>query len=129
MFPEPKLRVNPHRSLLRLMTAFFLLCSLFAAPAAFAQSGRQVTGKVISEKDDPLQAVTVSVKGSTQATTTDVNGNFRLNVPNGATLVFSSVGFVNQEIAFTGQSTVAVRLSTTSRTLNEDSQEPLTPAR
>ena len=107
-------------SLQRLNASFLLLCSLLAFQFTIAQAGRPVVGKVTTEREDlPLQAVTVSVKGSSLMTTTDVNGNFRINVTNGATLVFTSVGFLDQEVAYSGQSNLIVRLATNARTLNE----------
>ena len=60
-----------------------------------------VKGRVISE-DGPLPGVNVIVKGTTVGTVTDVEGNYSLTLPNDASsLVFSSVGFTNQEIAIT----------------------------
>lgn len=96
-----------------------LICSTCCLLQATAQSGRQVTGKVTSVKEDPLQGVTVSVKGRSEATVTDVNGNFRINATEGSVIVFSSVGFVNQEVTYTGQSNLVVRLTESFQTLNE----------
>src|SRR5258708_5397911 len=56
-------------------------------------------GKVTDSKGGPLVGVTVSIKGTTQGTVTDINGNFELNIPDaGATLVFNYVEYSAQEI-------------------------------
>ncbi|MCG8310909.1 MAG: TonB-dependent receptor [Cytophagales bacterium] len=59
-----------------------------------------ITGKVTSEEDGQgLPGVNVVLKGTSTGTVTDVEGNYRLSVPSeGATLVFSSVGYVSEEI-------------------------------
>ncbi|MGI4871690.1 MAG: SusC/RagA family TonB-linked outer membrane protein [Janthinobacterium lividum] len=67
------------------------------APATTAVSGR------VTQKDGSgLPGVTVLVKGTSQGTGTDANGGYMLQVPAGATLVFSYVGFVKQEKAVSG---------------------------
>ncbi|MCG8305760.1 MAG: TonB-dependent receptor [Cytophagales bacterium] len=62
--------------------------------------GTTVSGKVISD-DDPsgLPGVNIMVKGTSIGTVTDVNGKYRLSVPDqNSILVFSSVGFISEEI-------------------------------
>ena len=67
-----------------------------------------VTGSVTSSEDaDGLPGVNVILKGTSQGTVTDVEGNYSINVPDGNTfLVFSSVGFVTQEIAVGNQTII-----------------------
>jgi hypothetical protein len=58
-----------------------------------------VSGRVVDENGAPLPGATVMVKGSNTATSTDVNGFFKLqNISSNGVLVFSSVGFVPKEI-------------------------------
>jgi TonB-linked SusC/RagA family outer membrane protein len=79
-----------------------------------------VSGRVTDAKGEPLPGVTVLVKGTTNGTSTGADGSFSLSVPENSTLVFSSVGFKNQELAVTGAtSTIAVRLSDDQQALNE----------
>ena len=60
---------------------------------------KSVTGKVSDPSGAPLPGVTVVIKGSTTGTITDAEGNFSLNnVPANATLSFSFVGMVSQDI-------------------------------
>ena len=103
-----------------LIHAFLLCCSVFMFQASMAQSAQLVTGNVTTDRDAlPLQGVTVSVKGTGQTTTTDAKGTFSINAAIGATLVFTSVGFASQEVAYTGQANLSVRLATDNQTLNE----------
>lgn len=79
-----------------------------------------VSGKVVDEKGSGLPGVSVVTKGTTQGTTTDASGNFRLNVPNAnSILVFSFVGYASKEIPVNGQTTLTVTLTPDDQTLNE----------
>lgn len=82
-----------------------LLC--MSVPA-FAQN-KTVSGKVTDAQGGAsLSGVSVIVKGSKTGTSTDGSGSYSLSVPNGATLVFSSVGFQNEEVAVGDRTTVDV---------------------
>lgn len=86
-----------------------LLFSLLMVPAlVFGQS--TVSGTITDEANAmPLPGVNVLVKGTTTGASTDFDGNYTLNgVNNGDTIVFSYLGFVTQEIVFTGQATLDV---------------------
>src|SRR5215210_2427026 len=83
---------------------------------------RTVKGKVLSAQDNqPLSRASVVVKGRSAGTTTDNDGSFSLNVPAGnVTLVISSVGFTENEIAVAnGETTVTAQLLPSSVQLNE----------
>ena len=82
---------------------------------------RVITGKVISGDDNnPLPGINVSVKGTTRGTTTDAAGTYRINIPNDrSVLVFSSVGFLSQEISIGSRSSLDITLVSDSRALNE----------
>ena len=64
---------------------------------ASVQQTKQATGQV-SDSQGPLIGATVMEKGTNNGTVTDFDGNFRLDVKPGATLVVSYVGYVSQEI-------------------------------
>jgi TonB-linked SusC/RagA family outer membrane protein len=99
------------------LLTLILCCS--AGSEAFAQ-GRFVSGKVISEDAEGIPGVNVAVKGSTSGTTTNANGEYRINVSQpGAILVFSSIGFLPVEKAAGSQSVLDITLKTDVRTLNE----------
>lgn len=70
---------------------------------------RTVTGTVTDEEGQPIEGVTVAVKGSNVATTTDEKGEYSLNITSDASiLVFSNVGFIPVEKVVGSQKTVDV---------------------
>ena len=80
-----------------------------------------VTGTVTAETDGGgIPGVNVLVKSSSVGTVTDVDGQYSLNVPNeDDTLVFSSIGYVTQEVAVNGRSEVNIALSEDVQSLEE----------
>ncbi len=87
---------------------FFVLFVLAGASTLWAQT-KVITGTVTSatEGEGSIPGVSVFVKGTTIATSTDVNGRFSLNVPEDATtLVFSFIGMKQQEVNIAGRSVV-----------------------
>lgn len=101
----------------KLLIVQLLLC-MFSLPL-LAQD-RVVTGKVTSAEDGTtLPGVNVTVKGTSRGTSTDVDGQYRLNVPEGATLVFSFIGFARQEVAVGSRSTIDLALATDASQLQE----------
>ena len=88
-----------------------------AAPTATEQL---VKGRVTDEKNEGLPGVSVLVRGTQRGTTTNVNGEFSLNIPDGqTTLVFSYVGYLPQEILVGNQSSIGVSLKPDLKTLGE----------
>ncbi|MEM1259614.1 MAG: SusC/RagA family TonB-linked outer membrane protein, partial [Bacteroidota bacterium] len=78
-----------------------------------------VTGTV-SDASGPLPGASVVVKGTTNGTQTDFDGNYTLNeVAGDATLVFSYIGFATQEVAVNGQTTINVTLQEDATALDE----------
>ena len=72
------------------------------------------------EDNEPLPGVNVLVKGTTIGTVTDVDGNYRLTVPDDAeTLVFSSVGYTSQEVAINNQTVINMGLAPDVQSLSE----------
>lgn len=95
-----------------------LLCLLLGAQWAFAQ--KPISGKVVDEAGNPLIGVTVAVKGTTVGASTDANGMFRLNAPDGnGTLVFSYTGYDTKEEAIGGRSDVSITLAEGLAAVNE----------
>ncbi len=87
----------------RFITALLVLLTL--GVQAFAQSA--VSGKVTDQSGEPLVGVNVLVKGTTNGTMTDYNGNYNLsNVRQDAVQVFSSIGFAAQEVTVGSQRTI-----------------------
>ena len=69
-----------------------------------------LTGNVVDKSGEVLIGVNIVVKGSTTGTITDFDGNYKINVPDNAVLVFTFIGYLNQEIRVTNQSTINVTL-------------------
>lgn len=91
-----------------LLKSMLLFVAILFVGIAQAQT---VTGTV-TEEAGPLPGANVIVKGTSNGTTTDFDGNYTLNdVGSNATLVFSYVGFTDQEIAVNGQSVINVTLA------------------
>src|SRR5690606_20395361 len=81
---------------------------------AFAQQ-RQVTGKVTGSDGAPIPFATIQIKGTNSGTTTDQDGNFKLNVTgNDDVLIVRSVGFGTKEVPVGASSTVNAVLETSS---------------
>ena len=76
----------------------FLLSSLliFACTIMYAQS--EISGTVIDETGEGVIGATVMEKGTSNGTVTDFDGNFKLKVEAGKTLVFSYIGYLTQEL-------------------------------
>lgn len=62
-----------------------------------------VKGKIVDENGEPLPGSTVIVKGTNNATITDVGGNFSISVPSDATLIVSFIGYKSIEISVDGK--------------------------
>lgn len=83
--------------------------------------GITITGKVTSkENESGLPGVNVLVKGTSQGTVTDIEGNFKLDVPDETTvLVFSSVGFTTQEVTIGARTVINVVMAPDLKALEE----------
>src|SRR5690606_22363506 len=79
-----------------------------------------INGKVLADDGTTLPGVTVLEKGTPNGTTTDIDGQYRLEV-NGpeATLVFSYIGYVSQEVVVSNQSVIDITLETDLQQLSE----------
>lgn len=73
-----------------------LLLLLFNISIVLAQE-KNVTGNIVDDKGTPLLGVTILVKGTTTGTQTDFDGNYTISCKEGSVLVFSYVGYKNQE--------------------------------
>ena len=85
---------------------------------AFSQN-ITVTGTVLDEAGDPLIGATVQQKGSGNGIATDIDGNFKLNVPKNATLVVSYVGYTTQAVAVDGRTSITITMKENSEVLDE----------
>ena len=98
----------------KLLLTVLLLFTSFAFSQNFDVSGTVLDGSGLS-----LPGVNVKVKSSSQSTTTDFDGSFKLlAVPKGTIIVFSYIGFKTQEVAVSGTK-ITVKMSDDARSLDE----------
>ncbi|TYP90125.1 TonB-linked SusC/RagA family outer membrane protein [Sphingobacterium allocomposti] len=101
----------------KLLSLIFVLTCLIGH--TFAQD-RLVSGKVTSAADGtPLSAVSVAVVGTSSATQTDQDGNYTIQVGEGATLAFSSIGYLTQRIEVGSRTVLNVQLAADETALDE----------
>ena len=115
-------------------SVFCLLFSAFSVNTAMAvpvpteesgevsvvQQGKKVTGVVVDGAGIPVIGANVIVKGTTNGTITDFDGNFTLeNVPADGVLVVSYIGYLSQEISVGNQSAINVTLKEDTQALDE----------
>lgn len=80
----------------------------------------RVKGQVVDEQGGPLIGATIRVKGVNSGTTTDLNGNFQVDVSANAILVVSYVGYKDREIAVRGRAIIdPIQLSQDSNSLDQ----------
>lgn len=96
-----------HRSLRVIL--FCSICSL-AHAAVFAQT-REIAGRVTTQAGEGLPGVSIYQKGTTNGTVSDADGNFKLRMATPATLVFSSIGYVMEEIAVNDEAFLDIRMT------------------
>ena len=81
---------------------------------------QNISGKVASASGEPLQGVSVEVKGSTVGTTSRDDGSYNLNVPEGKNvLIFSLVGYITQEVSIGNRTTINITMEAGSKALDE----------
>lgn len=78
-----------------------------------------VSGLVTNLNGQPIEGVSISVKGTSVGTTTDANGAYSLTVPDNATLVYSSIGFIEREEVVGNRTSINVQLVASERTMDE----------
>ncbi len=97
-----------------LLLAFLVMCFTWTAMAQ-----NRIGGVVKDTQGSPLPGASVKIKGSSTGTATNANGQFSLEAPATATLVFSYTGFITQEVAVGGKTNFTVMLADDSRALGE----------
>lgn len=94
---------------------FFMLLST----CVFSQD-LKISGKVIATTSNlPLSGVTVKVKDKRVATTTDAEGNFTISAPKGASLQFSYVGYLLNEVLIGNNANLEIKLDASNKGLDE----------
>ena len=83
---------------------------------------RTINGKVNDDRGEGLPGVSIVLKGTQLGTTTDINGRFNLNIPDGesrSTLIFSFVGFTSEEVLLGKETMLSVTMTPEERSLSE----------
>lgn len=102
------------------MITRLLISALMLLPLiGWAQNPMTVTGTVLDGTDEPLIGVSVMVKGTSNGTATDFDGNFSIKAAKGNTLVFSYIGYASTEIKVENDQPLHVVLKEDSKMLDE----------
>ena len=101
-------------------SVFMFTLLVFLSLTSFSQTSFKVSGKVFDENGKPVEGATVQVKGTTIATSTIADGSYSLMAPSGtATLVITSVGFTQMEVAINNKEEVIVHTSSIASSLQD----------
>lgn len=92
--------------------------NLAVVPDAVQQDNK-ITGTVLDPIGMPVIGANIMIKGTTNGTITDMDGKFSLDVPKGAILVVTYVGYANQELQVGSQKTLSITLKEDSEALDE----------
>ena len=102
------------------LTKVFIFCLLSILFSIYGQAqDAVVSGKVIDESGLPIPGANILIKGSSKATSTDMDGNYQIKAPVNGVLVFTYIGYSNMEESIKGRSQVNVKLSPESQALQE----------
>src|SRR5690606_6377617 len=96
-----------------------LIFLCFLSPDLSAQENITVNGSVTDNQGVPLPGVSIVQKGTTNGVTTDFDGSFSIVAPSNATLVFTYLGMLTQEILLNGRKVVDVVLQESAESLDE----------
>lgn len=78
-----------------------------------------ITGRITDENEEPLPGATISVRGTSVGTVTDIDGMFSLEVEEGATITVSFIGYITQNISIGSQTNLTIRMIQDSEALEE----------
>ena len=93
------------------MKSIYLVIVALCCNTFLMYSQSTISGTVNDDLGEPLAGVNIVEKGTTNGTVTDFDGNYEIEVTDGATLIFSYIGFNTMELNSTGKTTLDVTLS------------------
>ncbi|MGX8708240.1 MAG: SusC/RagA family TonB-linked outer membrane protein, partial [Bacteroidales bacterium] len=103
----------------KLRLLFTCLLTFLALGSALAQT-ISVKGKVTdANTGESVPFASIQVKGTMTGTATDADGNYTIDVPRNAVLIFSSIGYLNQEAAVEGRGVINILLAPDTESLEE----------
>lgn len=109
---KSKFKLKTMRPFLTTILCFFIVLNLCA------QDKIPVKGKIMDNLG-PVPYATVTIKNTQIGTTSNIDGNFTINAPQGATLVISLIGYTSQEVKVRGMDSIIVQLVETESKLDE----------
>jgi TonB-linked SusC/RagA family outer membrane protein len=83
------------------------------------QTTKRVTGKVLDNAGQPVIGASIAVRGTSTGTITDIDGNFSIEVPVGAILTVSYIGYKDEDVRVTNASTYSITLQEDAQALSE----------
>ena len=86
---------------------------------AVLQQTRKVSGVITDVNGEPIIGANILVKGTVQGTTTDLDGNYTLEVPSNAVLQFSYIGYLTQEVTVKDKAIINVSMKEDTKSLEE----------
>jgi len=102
------------------LTKLLIFCFLSVLFSVYGQAQDvSIKGKVIDENGLPIPGVSFLIKGTTKATSSDMDGNYQLKADSNGTLVFSFVGYGTVQEAIKGRTTINAKLNPESQSLQE----------
>lgn len=99
---------------------YLIFILIFSLPMLCIGQEKTITGTVVSAEDNmPLLGATIVVKGTTNGTSTDFDGNYSINANTGDILVFSYVGYTTREITIASEAVINISLTENASVLDE----------
>src|SRR5699024_3133104 len=95
------------------LTILLVSCSM-----VFAQD-HEVSGTVTDPSGEAIPGISIHIKGSTNGTASDGNGQYNITVEDNAVLIFSGIGYEQKEVPVNGKSVVDVTIKSGTQSLNE----------
>ena len=98
---------------------FPLLVGILISTATYSQTRLSVKGHIVDDLGEPVIGASVVIKGTTNGTVSDPDGNFEIQTPSDATLVVSFIGFKPKEVAVDGKSFLRISLDENTEILKD----------
>jgi TonB-dependent starch-binding outer membrane protein SusC len=112
-------RKRKHNSFSLTKPVLLLLLLFVTTISAFAQTSKTVSGIITDDNGTPIPFVSVTVKSTGKGVSTDAKGVFSIDVPEGAVLVISSVGYELAEITVGKKNDYSISLKASGQQLNQ----------
>lgn len=96
-----------------------IIVSTSGSKSAAVNQQRRVSGTVLSKNGEPIIGATIREKGTNNATVTDIDGKFAINMDANGTLTCNYIGFKEQDIRINGRSSISVTMTEDNEQLDE----------